>query len=132
MFFIAGVAPAQSQSSGIAPAATVQDATFLRSLASAAGVTPEVRASGTGTSKLEVRRPTSDTEQFVFVFNHAAGPADATIRIRMPWRVQHARDLVSGETLASPALQNATRGDDTILQKNLAANGVWIVRLERQ
>ncbi len=105
---------------------------FLRSLASAAGVTPDVRVSGSGTSQLEVRCLTSANEQFVFIFNHAASPADATIRLRLPWRVQQARDLVSGNTLASPALQTAASGEDTILQKNLVANGIWIVRLNRQ
>jgi hypothetical protein len=81
---------------------------------------------------VEVRCLTSADEQFIFVFNHAASPANATIRLRLPWRVQHARDLVSGDTLASPALQTAASGEDTILQKNLAANGIWIVRLDRQ
>jgi hypothetical protein len=105
---------------------------FLRSLANAAGVTPEVRVSGSGTSQVEIRCLTSANQQFVFVFNHAARPADATIRLRLPWRVQQARDLVSGDTLASPALQSGASGEDTILQKNLVANGIWIVRLDRQ
>lgn len=105
---------------------------FLRSLATIAGVVPQVHISGAGTSQVEVRRLTSANDQFLFVFNHATSPAEATIRLRLPWRVRQAHDLVSGDMLASPALQPAAPGEDTILQKNLAANGIWIVRLDRQ
>ena len=105
---------------------------FLRSLASAAGVAPNVQVTGAGTSQVEVRRLISENEQFVFVFNHADSAADTTIRLRLPWRVQNARDLISGESLTAPALQAAANGDDTILQKKIAAKGIWIVRLDRQ
>ena len=105
---------------------------FLRALASAAGVAPNVQVIGAGTSQVEVRRLISENEQFVFVFNHADSAADTTIRLRLPWRVQNARDLISGESLTAPALQAAANGDDTILQKKIAAKGIWIVRLDRQ
>lgn len=104
---------------------------FIRSVAETAGVVPEVRVSGTGTSKIEVRRLTSANQQFVFVFNHASNPADATISLHLPWQVQHARDLVSGMEITSPVLQDSA-SQDTILKKNLAPNGIWIVRLDRQ
>ncbi len=105
---------------------------FFVSLASAAGVAPHVRVSGPGTSKVEVRRLTSEDEEFIFVFNHADGPANATISLRLPWQVQNARDLVSDERLSSPAIQVAANGEETVLQKNLAPNAIWIVRLDRK
>ncbi|MGO8720929.1 MAG: beta-galactosidase [Acidobacteriaceae bacterium] len=105
---------------------------FLVSLASAAGVTPEVRVSGPGTSKVEVRRLTSENEQFIFVFNHADDPANATISLRLPWQVQNARDLVSDEKLTSSEIQSSANGEETVLQKDLAPKAIWIVRLDRR
>jgi beta-galactosidase len=104
---------------------------FFRSLAAMAGVAPEVRVSGSETSKIEVRRLTSADKQFVFVFNHASSPADATISLHLPWQVHHARDLVSGTEITSPVLQGSAN-QDAILKKNLGPNGIWIVRLDRQ
>ena len=105
---------------------------FLVSLANAAGVTPEVRVSGLGTSKLEVRRLISGNEQFIFVFNHATNAANATIFLRLSWQVQNARDLVTGEKLTSSEVQSSANGEDTALQKDLAPNAIWVVRLGRK
>jgi beta-galactosidase GanA len=105
---------------------------FLVSLASAAGVTPEVCVSGPGTSKVEVRRLTSEDEQFIFVFNHADDPANATISLRLPWQAQNARDLVSDEKLTSSEIQSSANGEETVLQKDLAPKAIWVVRLDRR
>lgn len=105
---------------------------FLVSLAAAAGVTPPVRVSGAGTSKVEVRQLISDNEQFIFVFNHAANPAKATISLRLPWQVQSAHDLVSDEKLTSSEIRSSANGEETVLQKDLAPKAIWIVRLDRK
>ena len=105
---------------------------FLVSLAKAARVTPQVRVSGAGTSKVEVRRLISENEQFIFVFNHAANPANATISLRLPWHVQNARDLVSDETLTPSEIQTSANGEETVLQKDLASKGIWVLRLDRK
>lgn len=105
---------------------------FLVSLANAAGVAPKVRVSGPGTSNVEVRRLVSANEQFIFVFNHAANPANATISLRLPWHVQNARDIVSDEKLTSSEIQTSANGEETVLQKNLVPKAIWIVRLDRK
>ena len=105
---------------------------FLVSLASAAGVAPQVQVSGSGTSELEVRRLISENEQFIFVFNHAATPANATIALQLPWQVQNARDLVSDEQLTSSEIQTSANGEQTVLQKDLAPKAIWVVRLDRE
>ncbi|MGC1872988.1 MAG: beta-galactosidase [Acidobacteriaceae bacterium] len=105
---------------------------FFVSLAGAAGVTAQVRVSGPGTSKVEVRRLISANEQFIFVFNHAANPASATISLRLPWQVQNSRDLVSDEKLTSSEIQTSANGEETVLQKDLAPKAIWIVRLDRK
>jgi beta-galactosidase len=105
---------------------------FLVSLASAAGVTPQVRVSGPGTSKVEVRRLISENEQFIFVFNHAANRANATISLRLRWQAQNARDLVSNEKLTSAEIHSSANGEETVLQKDLAPKAIWVVRLDRK
>ena len=100
---------------------------LLLSLAQAAGVTPEVLVSGPGTSEVEVRRLASADQQFVFVFNPASGAAEARISLRVPWKVRRARDLVGDQDVPVQA-----SGDETVLQKNLAPDAIWVVRLERQ
>ncbi len=105
---------------------------FLVSLASAAGVTTQIRVSGPGTSELEVRQLVSENEQFIFVFNHAASAASATISLRMPWGVKSARDLISDEKLTSPEIQASANGEETVLQKALAPKAILVVRLDRK
>lgn len=108
------------------------NAEFFRALATQAGIKPEVRVSGPGNSQIEVRRLVGNNQQFVFVFNHAATHADANVRIRVPWHVKHARDLIADQPLSSPEIQSGTGAGDTILQKNLGPNAIWIVRLDKE
>ncbi len=105
---------------------------FLVSLASAAGVTEEVHVSGPGTSEVEVRRLISESEQFIFVFNHSANPANTTISLRLPWHVQNARDLVTDEKLAASEIQTSANGEETVLRKDLAPKAIWVLRLDRK
>ncbi|MGO8787742.1 MAG: beta-galactosidase [Terriglobia bacterium] len=97
------------------------------SLAQAAGVTPEVEATGEGTSEVEVRRLVSANQQFVFVFNHASARADVRIALHLPWQVKEARDLVAGQTVPVQA-----SGGETVLRKELAPDAIWVVSLERE
>jgi hypothetical protein len=83
--------------------------------------------SGPGTSALEVRRLASADQQFAFVFNHVSGAAEASISLHVPWKVKSATDLVGNQAVAVQ-----TRGDQTVLQKYLAPDAIWVVRLERQ
>jgi beta-galactosidase len=109
-----------------------QDSTtgdFLVSLAQAAGVAPQVSVKGEGASQVEVRRLTDAQEQYVFVFNHADSPADASIHIHLPMSVKHSRDLVSDEELPSSSLQRAAGGNDILLHKALSPGGIWVVKL---
>ena len=97
------------------------------SLAQAAGVVPQVLVSGAGTSELEVRRLASADQQFVFVFNHASGTAKASISLHVPWKVKKASDLVENQDVPEQA-----RGDEIVLQKDLAPGAIWVISLERQ
>ncbi|MES2221151.1 MAG: beta-galactosidase [Acidobacteriota bacterium] len=105
---------------------------FLVSLADAAGVTPQIRVSGPGTSELEVRQLISEKEQFILVFNHATSAANATISLRLPWGVKSALDLVSDENVSSSEIQASASGEETVLKKDLAPKGIWVVRLDRK
>ncbi|MGH9395427.1 MAG: beta-galactosidase [Terriglobia bacterium] len=100
---------------------------LLLSFARAVGVNPEVRVSGPGTSDVEVRRLTSDHQQFLFIFNHAAHPAEATISLNMPWKVKQARDLITNRDV--PA---RVEGANTLLEKNLPPDAVWVVSLKSE
>ena len=97
---------------------------LLRSLARAAGVTPDVTVSGTGTTEVEVRRLVSIQEQLVFVFNHAQRPAKAAISIRVPWNVREARDIVTDR----PVTFKDEHGN-ILLDKNLTGGEIWVVKL---
>ncbi len=97
---------------------------LLRSLARAAGVTPDVTVSGTGTTEVEVRRLVSPHEQVVFVFNHAQKPAKAAISIRVPWNVREARDIVTDR----PVTFKDEHGN-VLLDKNLTGGEIWVVKL---
>ena len=97
---------------------------LLLALARSAGVSPEVEASGPGTSEVEVRRLTSDRAQFLFAFNHARTPAQATISVRLPWAAVSARNLENdGDVPVRLSVGKA------MLQKTLAAGEIWVVRL---
>ena len=80
--------------------------------------------SGTGTAEVEVRRLVSPKEQLVFVFNHAQGPAKATISIRVPWKVREARDLVTDRTVTFK-----DEHGNVLLDKNLTGGEIWVVKL---
>lgn len=97
------------------------------SLAEAAGVTPEVDATGEGSPELEVRHLVSANRQFVFVFNHASSEAGARVTLRLPWRVKEATDLVTGQ-----AVPMQVSGDGIELRKDLAPDAIWVVSLERE
>jgi beta-galactosidase len=100
---------------------------LILALARAAGVEPEVNVSGPDTSQVEVRRLTGTNVQFLFAFNHAAQPADATIDVRMPWEVRDAKNVSDGQ-----AVKFRTSGDKMVLQESLEPGGIWVLRLERR
>jgi beta-galactosidase len=91
------------------------------SLARAAGVIPEVEVSGAGTSEVEVRRLTGDGQQTILVFNHAGNPADASITVHLPWKLQEARELQSDQAVAF-----RVEAGRTIFHKQLAAGEIWV------
>jgi beta-galactosidase len=97
---------------------------LLRSLARAAGVRPEVKVSGQGTSEVEVRRLVSPHDQLIFVFNHADKPAQASISIRVPWSVREARDVITDH----PVTFKDANGD-VVLAKSLSGGEIWVVKL---
>jgi beta-galactosidase GanA len=97
---------------------------LLLALARSAGVSPEVEVSGPGTSQVEVRRLVSERQQFVFVFNHAAGGAQAAIALALPWTAASARDLVSNQ--AVPLRLSAGKA---ILQRTLVESEIWVLSL---
>lgn len=95
------------------------------SLAHGAGVSDEIRVTGTGTQDVEARRLVSDHEQLLFVFNHSKQTADATISMGLPWPVQRGQDLLTNHTLP---LQN--ENGRLLLRKKLAAGETWVVSLQ--
>ncbi len=98
---------------------------LLLSFARGAGVAPQVRVSGTGTSGLEVRRLVSEREQFLFVFNHAATPAEAKIAVQMPWPVKQATDAVTGRDVPV-----RTESGRALLEEDMAPHAIRVVSLE--
>lgn len=98
---------------------------FFLSLAEAAGVSPEVTVSGSGTSELEVRRLVSSNRQSVFVFNHSKKSADATVSLKLPWQVRQASLLME-----ESAVPFQTQNGQTAFQKNLAGGEIWVFGLE--
>jgi beta-galactosidase len=103
---------------------------LLLALAESAGVRPGVEVTGDGTAEVEVRRLSSDGQQFVFVFNHAGETADAAIALRLPWIPRAARDLVSGDDVAVRA--SDSNGGGSMLRRRLAPGEIWVVELERE
>ncbi len=100
---------------------------FLLALARQAGVSAEVEVSGPATSQVEVRRLVNERYQFLFAFNHATAPEDATISVRLPWSVGEARNLADGR-----AVLFREAGGKAIFQKTLEAGEIWVLRLERR
>jgi beta-galactosidase len=102
-------------------------ARLLLSLAKAAGVTAEVQVSDPSAADVEVRRLVSSRSQYIFVFNHAAQPADSTLSIRLPWKAGACHDLVTHQ-----AVDFETAGEHVVLRKKLGAKDIWILRLDKQ
>lgn len=94
---------------------------FFLSLAHAAGVTPEVNVSDTGTTQVEVRRLVADREQLVLVFNHASSPADLTFDVRLPWKVREARELENDRAVD---FQNIVGG--TTFHRRVTGGEIWV------
>ena len=97
---------------------------LLVALARAAGVKPEVRGSGQATGHVEVRRLMDPHRQWVFIFNHAEQPAEASISIEVPWSVSKAEDILRGRPVKFRKMNG-----QVMLDKKLDGNEIWIVRL---
>jgi len=100
---------------------------FFLSLARAAGVSQDVELAGPPSSDFEVRRLVSEHEQIVFVFNHAAGPFDASLSIDVPWKVREARNVFDESTIPVQ-----TQNGKAVFRKRLAKDEIWVFRLEGQ
>src|SRR6185437_14947482 len=100
---------------------------FFLSLARAAGVSQDVELAGPQSSDVEVRRLVSEHEQIVFVFNHAAGPFDASLSIDVPWKVREARNVFDESTIPVQ-----TQNGKAVFRKRLAKDEIWVFRLEGQ
>lgn len=99
---------------------------LLRSLARAAGVSPEVEVSGNGSDKVEVRRLVSDRRQLLLIFNHADAPAEANISVRLPWSVSEATNLENSQAIPVRQSEGAIS-----LQQTLAGGQILVLRLGR-
>jgi beta-galactosidase len=97
---------------------------LLLALARSAGVSPEVRLTGTRTSEVEVRRLTSDRVQILFAFNHGKAPARASFSIRLPWPQAKAQNLENDQ----PVALRSAKGE-AVVEKSLAAGEIWVVKL---
>ncbi len=100
---------------------------LLLALARAAGVSPEVEISGTGTSEVEVRRLVGDRAEFLFVFNHSKDRAETAISLHPSWPVKEARALTTDQVVPFEEKE----GKVTFL-KSLASGEIWAVRLARR
>ena len=94
---------------------------LLLSLAQAAGVSAEVKASGNGTSAIEVRRLVGAGQQMILVFNHSSGSADLSVAIRLPWNIRDARNLENDQ----PVSYQFSAGQTTF-RKRLSAGEIWV------
>ena len=74
---------------------------FYAGLLDWAGVARPAAVSG---DPLEVRLLETGRDHLVFVFNHAAAPATATLRLRLPLAGRSVQDLVSGDAMSVTAL----------------------------
>jgi beta-galactosidase len=100
---------------------------MLLSFARAAGVEPEVTVSGENSSQVEVRRLEGKDVQFLFAFNHSERAAAAKISVRVAWPVREARSLNSDQKVSF-----RQSGDGLAIEAPLAAQGIWVVRLDRK
>jgi beta-galactosidase len=100
---------------------------FLVSLASLAGVSPEVEVSGAEKSQISVKRLVSDHQQIVFAFNESKDSVDVTVSLDVPWTPQHA--IAWGDDQDVPFQRNQNK---ITLKKTFAPEEVWVVSLESQ
>ena len=100
---------------------------LLLSFARAAGIEPEVKVSGENSTQVEVRRLVENDVQFLFAFNHSDHAAAAKIAARVPWPVREARSLNGQEKVTF-----RQSGEELVLDAPLAANGIWVLRLNRR
>jgi len=68
-----------------------------------------------------------DDVQFLFAFNHSERAAAAKISVRVPWPVREARSVNGQEKVAF-----RQSGEGLTLDAPLAANGIWVVRFDRE
>ncbi len=97
---------------------------FFLSLAQAAGVSPEVKVSGSGTSQVEIRRLVGPGKQVILVFNHASNSADLSLAIQFPWTIREARELENDQ----PVSYLSSRGQ-TIFRKRLAGGEICLLSI---
>ena len=100
---------------------------ILLGFARGAGVAPEVTVSGENSSQVEVRRLEGKDVQFLFAFNHSEHAAAAKISVRIPWTVGEARSLNAEQKVSF-----RQSGDGLAMEAPLAAQGIWVVRLDRK
>jgi beta-galactosidase len=99
----------------------------LLAFARAAGSTPDVTVTGSGTAQVEVRRLMGDHTEFLFAFNHSTQVADAIISVAMPWAVREAHSVNQSQPVSLGESQGRT-----MLKKQLAGGEIWVVRLDRK
>jgi beta-galactosidase len=100
---------------------------LLLSLARLAGVAHDVDVAGVDVNEVEVRRLTNPRQQFVFVFNHASSPADATISLRLPWEAKSAQDLIQDRPVTLHV-----NGTQAVVHQSLVPDAIWVVRIDRK
>jgi beta-galactosidase len=84
---------------------------FFDGLLDWAGVARPVGVSG---DPVEVRLLESGRDQLVFVFNHAAAPATATVRLQLPRAGRSVHDLLSGEAASVTATASGVEWRGTL------------------
>jgi beta-galactosidase len=94
---------------------------FFEGLLEWAGVSRPVSVAG---DPLEVRLLESGHEHVVFVFNHAATPANATVRLRVPLAGRSVHDLASGAAVGVSA-----SGDGFEWRETLPARDVRVLHV---
>ncbi len=97
---------------------------LLVGLAHAAGVTPEVQVTGSGTAELQISRLVGENSEFLFAFNHADAPAQANVKIALRWSSVKATDLTTG--LPMPLTMT---GQQAALQKRFAPGEILVLKL---
>jgi beta-galactosidase len=84
---------------------------FYAALLDWAGVRRDVTTSG---DPVEVRRLETGGAQLVFVFNHAAAPATASVRLRVPMARPEASSVIDGEAVPVSAVADGVEWKGTV------------------